>query len=283
MKLKNNESFIKAAKILKEADALLITAGAGMGVDSGLPDFRGNEGFWKAYPPMKKLGKGFMDMANPVWFSRDPQIAWGFYGHRLNLYRRTVPHDGFRMLKEMGEKLKQGLFVFTSNVDGQFQKAGYDPERIVECHGTIHHFQCSSPCSSDIWDAKKEEVLVDEERFLAEQPFPKCRHCSAVARPNILMFGDFAWNSERTSTQESNLENWLREVRNANGNLVVIESGAGEAVATVRMTSEGIARSMGGSLIRINPRDYHVPSGNHVSIETGGLEGIEGIYRELNS
>ena len=61
---------------------LLFTAGAGMGVDSGLPDFRGDKGFWKAYPAL--FGHSFSDMANPSWFDSDPRLAWGFYGHRLN-------------------------------------------------------------------------------------------------------------------------------------------------------------------------------------------------------
>ena len=51
-----------AAAAIRSADALLITAGAGMGVDSGLPDFRGNEGFWKAYPVVARLGLSFEDM-----------------------------------------------------------------------------------------------------------------------------------------------------------------------------------------------------------------------------
>ena len=84
----------------REATALLIGAGAGMGVDSGLPDFRGNEGFWEAYPPFAKLGLSFMELANPGWFESDPALAWGFYGHRLESYRRTVPHRGFEVLRE---------------------------------------------------------------------------------------------------------------------------------------------------------------------------------------
>ena len=63
-----------------------------MGVDSGLPDFRGDQSSWRAYPPYKKLGLNFIEMANPEWFSRDPRLGWGFYGHRLNLYRTTSPH-----------------------------------------------------------------------------------------------------------------------------------------------------------------------------------------------
>src|SRR5438045_8933631 len=88
----------EAVEAIAMADALLVCAGAGMGVDSGLPDFRGDKGFWKAYPLYGELKLSFSDLANPAWFEKDPTLAWGFYGHRLNLYRKTEPHDGFRML-----------------------------------------------------------------------------------------------------------------------------------------------------------------------------------------
>jgi len=65
----------EAAEALNAAEALLITAGAGMGVDSGLPDFRGNQGFWRAYPAIAKLGLSFEQMANPAWFGKDPHLA----------------------------------------------------------------------------------------------------------------------------------------------------------------------------------------------------------------
>jgi hypothetical protein len=74
-----------AADAMRGADALLIGAGAGMGVDSGLPDFRGPEGFWKAYPPFR--GRQFSELSTPHWFRTDPGLAWGFFGHRLNRYR----------------------------------------------------------------------------------------------------------------------------------------------------------------------------------------------------
>jgi NAD-dependent SIR2 family protein deacetylase len=122
-----------AAAALKSADALLIGAGAGMGVDSGLPDFRGPEGFWEAYPPYRKLGLNFVDLANPEWFDQDPALAWGFYGHRRNLYRQTAPHAGFQILRKWAERMRIGYFIFTSNVDGHFQKAGFPVERVMEC------------------------------------------------------------------------------------------------------------------------------------------------------
>src|SRR5262249_5999176 len=90
-----NDKVRLAAEFIHTADALLITAGAGIGVDSGLPDFRGTQGFWRAYPVIARLGLSFAEMANPAWFRKDPRLAWAFYGHRLNLYRSTLPHNGF--------------------------------------------------------------------------------------------------------------------------------------------------------------------------------------------
>ena len=206
----------KAAEILSNADTLLITAGAGMGVDSGLPDFRGNEGFWKAYPPIAKLGISFSQMANPSWFHQNPQLAWAFYGHRLNLYRQTIPHNGFIQLLDIAKRKKGGYFVFTSNVDGQFQKAGYDEDKITECHGSIHHLQCTKPCSDNIWDANRIEVEIDMQKFRALEPLPLCRDCGAIARPNILMFGDGMWNSSRYEKQSESDYDWREQLNDFN-------------------------------------------------------------------
>ena len=267
-----------AATELSKADALFIGAGAGIGVDSGLPDFRGNKGFWKAYPPFAKRGLSFMNMANPRWFDNEPKLAWGFYGHRLNLYRQTVPHEGFHILKSWSDNMKQVGFVFTSNVDGQFQKAGFSSDRVAECHGSIHHMQCSAPCHNHIWSASGIEISVDESTFNAGLPLPRCPKCSSVARPNILMFGDCGWLSERTADQENLMEDWLSEL---NGKSVaVVEMGAGTAVPSVRYTCENVARRFKSRLIRINPREEMGPAGT-ISIPMGALEALTLVDKAL--
>lgn len=271
------EDWQKAADWLMAADGLMITAGAGMGVDSGLPDFRGNEGFWQAYPPMKQLGLSFVEMANPQGFVRNPPLAWGFYGHRLNLYRSTLPHPGYHILKQWGETKPLGYFVFTSNVDGHFQKAGFAAERIEECHGTIHQMQCTGPCSEHVWHADPIHVEVDETRFLATDPLPHCIHCHRLARPNILMFGDEAWVAGPSHEQSQRCQSWLALFQNEKTKLVIIELGAGQAVATVRTFSESLARMPRASLIRINPRDSGINAKNHLALPTGALEGLHRI------
>ncbi len=268
-----------AASAVAQADALLVTAGAGMGVDSGLPDFRGPEGFWQAYPPYRKLGLRFHELANPAWFESDPGLAWGFYGHRLHLYRETTPHPGFHLLRQWGEALPHGAFVFTSNVDGQFQKAGFADDRVVECHGTIHAMQALSHCGRAPFRSDGCEVRVDPDTFRASPPYPLCPGCGRLARPNVLMFGDWEWDSQRTAEQESRLKTWLsRPAR-----LVVVECGAGAQIPTVRHFGEQVCRTLGATLVRINLRDSQVPSGvRAIALPMPARAALEAIAARLS-
>ena len=270
----------RASQILHAADALCITAGAGMGVDSGLPDFRGNEGFWNAYPPMRKAGISFVEMANPEWFEQNPQLAWGFYGHRLNLYRQTDPHQGYLKLLEICRKKAGGCFIFTSNVDGHFQKAGFSEDSIVECHGSINYWQCTLPCCDAIWPAPISNIAVDEMNFLAEEPLPQCPHCRRTARPNVLMFNDWHWIGLRTKHQNQRFVLWTDDIKAKGYQLVIIEIGAGEAVPTVRIMSETLAATAGAILIRINPRDHQVPPG-HIGLAYTAMAGIQILTEKI--
>ena len=266
-----------AAEAIAAADALLIGAGAGMGVDSGLPDFRGPEGFWRAYPLFRARGLRFEEMSNPVWFRQDALQAWGFFGHRLKLYRGATPHEGFAALLRWARQCAGGCFVFTSNVDGHFQRAGFNERQVVECHGSIHFLQCSGVCSPALWPADDLVVEVDAETILATSPLPACSRCGAVARPNVLMFGDWDWCDARTAQQFDRYAEWLADIERRGLRLTVIELGAGTAIPTVRHECERRAASLpGAQLIRINPRDDEVPRGG-IAIPLGALDGLRRI------
>jgi len=270
------ERFEQAADAIRSAEAMIVTAGAGMGVDSGLPDFRGDQGFWNAYPMYQRLGINFVNAANPANFEGDPAFGWGFYGHRTNLYRETVPHRGFQMLQDWADRFNHDSFVVTSNVDGQFQKAGYREDQILEVHGSIHHLQCLSPCGNHIWN-NSEEIPVDFDSMRA-QHVPQCCHCQRPARPNILMFGDYSWLAHRTHGQEMRLDSFLSQHRHHK--IVVIEMGAGTTIPTIRHMSETIGKRFAARVIRINPREAHI-SGGHISLPCGALVGLEGIEEIL--
>jgi hypothetical protein len=151
-----------------------------------------------------------MDLANPAWFEDDPELAWGFYGHRLELYRRTVPHRGFEVLRLLAERAGRA-FVFTSNVDGQFQRAGFPEDSIVECHGSIHHLQCLGRCGIAIFPADA-TVAVDPASFRARPPLPAAAW--ALARPNILCSQTGAGTSRAAvSRSAASSGSWIRHPR----------------------------------------------------------------------
>ena len=329
----------QAAAALRRASFLVITAGAGMGVDSGFPDFRGPQGFWRAYPPYERLGLRFEEMASPDLFDADDELAWGFYGHRTHLYRRTAPHKGYGILRSWARdgvpsscataapsqpRASDGdalpTFVFTSNVDGGFPLAGFSSHQVFECHGSTTHLQCTDGvCASNVrangakvaaparrdgvdvdgwpavWPTPRDfAVAVDEASMRAERgSMPRCVHCGALARPNVLMFGDYAYTGARQAAQQRRLGEFLdahsatkapsRAASAAGG--VVVECGAGSGIPTVRHFSESLCGKGGvASLVRINVREPQVPRGvEGVGIASGALAALEAIDTVLRS
>lgn len=268
-----------AVNLISQADALIVAAGAGMGVDSGLPDFRGKEGFWKAYPALGRDQVDFYRIACPEAFRTQPKRAWGFYGHRLNLYRATQPHDGFEVLKRWGDGMAHGCAVFTSNVDGQFQKAGFDQAVIEECHGSIHYLQCLTPCCNAIWSADELVPEVNAEQCLLLNAIPACPHCGGMARPNVMMFNDWEWLEHRQAQQAARMARWLAGVSRP----VVMEIGAGTAIPSVRRFSQRILHEFGGQLIRINPREFSVPTTQDVGLASGASHALAALDRAMRS
>lgn len=167
---------------------------------------------------------------------------------------------------------EHGGFVFTSNVDGQFQRAGFAAEQIQEVHGSIHHLQCTNYLCmqhSGIWDATTDtanpDVTFDAKSLTcSEASLPGCDLCTAVARPNILMFGDFGWLESRRAIQAAAMDAWLtkvgKKVSQDHASLVVIDIGSGTAVPTCRRTAEFVSQSLDVNLIRINSREAEIPA-----------------------
>lgn len=272
------EDIEQAARLVREADVLIVAAGAGMGVDSGLPDFRGTAGFWKAYPSLAQAKQSFMDVASPQTFRSDPSLAWGFYGHRLKLYRETRPHEGFATLRRWALSKGGEPLAFTSNVDGHFQKAGFAEALVEECHGSIHWLQCLEPCGRDVWSANDIEPEVDEQQCRWHGSLPRCPRCGGMLRPNILMFGDVDWIAHRYQDQNSRSSAWLASCKRP----LVVEIGAGTHIPSVRYFTERLQEHHGASLIRINVREAAVTRDLDVGLPLSAMEAISRLDAKLN-
>lgn len=245
-----------------------------MSVDSGLPDYRGNQGFWRAYPPLEKLGISFERMAQPYWFAENPRRAWAWYGHRAQLYREATPHAGYGLLRSWMMAMPAGGFVVTSNVDGHFTEAVWGERAIYEVHGNIHRLQCIEPCREEVWSAELPDLRIDLATLTAEGELPRCPACGALARPNVLMFNDSHWVDAIAREQERRFDAWLAHVRGRR--LLVLELGAGKALPTIRRLGERIAERPFVTLVRINP-DAKQEEDSVVALPMGALEALTAI------
>jgi len=271
----------RAVELIRNADAIFIGTGAGMGVGSGLGTFRGkNAGVWA---PLERRNMVFPDMSSPRWFTQDPHFAWAFWHWRYTAYTSVTPHEGYTILKKICDQKKYAGFSFTSNIDGHWVASGFSEDRILECHGSLRYMQCHRQCKHDIWAANNEEITqlvpVSDEKM--NDPLPKCIHCGNVARPNVLMFGDWEWFDDRCVVQNANESEWLELIAKNNVNIAVIEIGAGVAVPTVRLTCERIARQRDVPLIRINLEETTSNSDRIIFIPMGGLEALLEINKLL--
>src|SRR5262249_2929355 len=150
--------------------------------------------------------------------------------------------------------------------------------------GSINWLQCMHGRGCNPWpvDTTVTSLIeLDDVTMRAREPFPACPNCGALARPNILMFGDWQWNSwdsTRRRAQEQRLETWLRST--SVKRLAIIECGAGIAIPTVRCFSEDTAASTGARLIRINLREPDVPPGS-IELALGAQQALEAMDRFL--
>ena len=176
----------KTAQLIKYADAVAIFAGAGMGVDSGLEQYRGDDGLWTRSLIINGKPINYYDLMNPKAFKDQPELAWGLIGHLMEKYNSIKPHPGFFILKEL--LLQKEYFIVTSNTDQQFQKAGFSASKIFEFHGSVFNIQCGERIECGIW--KTPDIKLEPESMIANPPFPVCPDCNSYCRPNVHLFED---------------------------------------------------------------------------------------------
>ena len=241
----------RAAEAIRAAEGLVVMADAAIGSEAERAEFGGPEAFAQAYPPLARQNVGPEVLASPGIFAQDAALAWGYYGRRIERCRAGAPHEGFAVLRRWLEAKPQNGFVFTSCVDGGFQRGGFAEERIVECRGTLLHVQCAKPCCAATWPVPADLALaIDPETLRAGGAPPRCVRCGGMTRPNVLLAADEAWSSGRTLAQQVRFRAWQGSL--ARGRFAVIEISGGGG-PTVREAAAQLAAAGRVPLIRILP------------------------------
>jgi NAD-dependent protein deacetylase/lipoamidase len=162
----------RAAEWLANAERVLVSTGAGMSRESGIPTFRDAlEGLWARYDPQ--------ELATELGFRRNPRRVWSWYAARRRTIAQAVPHAGYHALVEM-ESALPSLTVVTQNIDGLHALAG--SRDVVELHGSIRRAKCLDrhhPFTGPVPDDGAEE----------SDP-PPCPVCGSPLRPDVVWFGE---------------------------------------------------------------------------------------------
>ena len=262
----------QAALFIRQADAVAIFAGAGMGVDSGLEQYRGADGLWTKSITVDSQEINFEDLMKPMAFKEQPELAWGLMGNRMKKYSSTTPHDGFAILRELLDHKE--YFIVTSNIDEQFQTAGFNSHRIFEFHGSIFNTQCGERIECGIW--RTPHITNSSESIHADPPFPECSSCYSYCRPNVLLFDDENFAPDSSAEQQFRYMEWREQISSRSLNIVALEIGAGKTLPTIRRFAERFAGD-DYPLIRINPSDSETEHPGHISLPLGAIESLRQI------
>lgn len=167
---------------------ICVLTGAGISAESGIPTFRGPEGYWtvgsREYHPQ--------EMATFEMFTRHPEEVWRWYLYRLGVCRKAESNPGHFAIARMERLFGDRFTLITQNVDGLHLRAGNSLERTYQIHGNIFFMRCADACteapfpvSESVPSKSKNDVLTPEDVRLL-----RCPGCGGWARPHVLWFDE---------------------------------------------------------------------------------------------
>jgi NAD-dependent deacetylase len=240
----------KLIHVLKNADMVTVSTGAGVSAESGVPTFRGESGLWKKFKPE--------ELATFEAFDRNPQIVWEWYQYRREIINKIKPNRGHFAIAEMSRFYKR-FSLITQNVDGLHRTAGSTD--VIELHGDIKRNRCIE-CGK----------LTYEEEF-PEFP-PRCS-CGGRLRPDVVWFGEFLPVDAIERADEA--------ARRCDLFFVVGTSGIVQPAASLPL----IARQNGAFIVEINlepteltfaaDEHFHGKSGEILPLIVDKIKSLKGI------
>jgi NAD-dependent deacetylase len=204
---------------------VLVITGAGVSAESGIPTFRGKDGYWRNLDPIK--------LATAEAFERDPELVWQWYYERREAIRNAQPNAAHEAIAKLAQRADEFLLV-TQNVDDLHERAGLAKEKIIQIHGDIFLTKCSR-CDFE----------QEQEHEQKQNGVLRCTKCSTLMRPGVIWFGE-----PLPLRETERVEKYLQ--RDSCG--VVIVAGT---TATFGYIIDWALRASrrGGELIEVNPEE----------------------------
>ena len=238
--------FDNVSQNLINSQKIVFVTGAGISQESGIPTFRGKDGYWRKHDPMK--------LASIDAFFDDPHLVWEWYEDRRKNILMAKPNEGHFAIANM-EKFRD-VTVLTQNIDGLHQRSG--STNVLELHGSIIRIKCTVCDFSG-------DIIEDFESLP-----PKCE-CGNILRPDVVWFGEAL--SE---------EVWKNAIKEASTCDVMIIAGTSLAVSPAN-TLPIYAKQNGATLIEVNPEKTVMSNDMDLSMQTTSTNALPKMLSVLEN
>jgi len=169
---------------------VVVLTGAGISAESGIPTFRGPEGYWRSgsvnYKPQ--------EIGTLKMFKQSPKEVWKWFLFRKTVCDNAQPNPGHVAVAQMEKMLGSARFTLTTqNVDGLHLRAGNTLRNTLLIHGDLTHVRCSRPCRKEPMPFPKGFAPKTRETDISDEEWEllKCPHCGALTRPHVLWFDEY--------------------------------------------------------------------------------------------
>lgn len=276
------DNIAKAAKLIKEADYILVGAGAGLSSAGGL-NYGDSKLFKEWFPKLSRLGINTIGEAISLYWSVDDlnrRNFWAYWANHINKIRYEAP--ALKPYLYLFEVLKdKNHFIITTNVDGQFIKGGFNEEKIFAPQGDYGLFQCEKRCYDELFHNKtfidKMISNINNDEFaVQEEDIPRCPKCGLYMAKNLRVDDTFV-----EAPHMKKQKDYIDFVNNSmDGKLILIELGVGfNTPVIIRWPFERItSRHPDAVLIRINMDYPEVPQ----EISSKSLSFSDNILKVIN-
>jgi NAD-dependent deacetylase len=228
---------------------ILVITGSGISADSGIPTFRGKEGYWRKLDPTK--------LATPEAFRANPQLVWDWYSYRRKLVSEAQPNAGHEVIAKLSQTAREFLLV-TQNVDDLHERAGTRSERMVKIHGDLFLNRCfNAGCAEQ------------NRELFSERELPKCPKCSSLLRPGVVWFGE--------ALDPKTIQQVDEFLKNGPCDLVLVIGTTAQFGYIVHWTLRAAGHS--GTIMEINPDDTGLSSVVHLTVREPASAALPRIFK----
>jgi NAD-dependent deacetylase len=244
---------------VRQPGAVIALTGAGVSAESGIPTFRGKEGYWtvgaREYHPQ--------ELATLSAFERMPWEVWAWYLYRRTVCRRAAPNAGHAALVRLDAAMPDRFALVTQNVDGLHHRAGSPDARTFPIHVDIQRMRCAADCVAERWAipdgvpeiARGQPVTAEVQALLV------CPRCGEMARPHVLWF-DESYDEPRY---------FLETVRRLAGRSALVVTAGTSAQTNLPWQVVQLAARAGATLVDVNVEDN--PFGEIAARSGGAIRG----------